>query len=84
MTHVPRASIADDHAGADAPAGAVTSSASPLEEPGTPSWYDADAVTFAADVDAAAPAWNRAWPPETRSLESHVRALVVEAQSGRR
>lgn len=79
MPHVPRASIAEAPAGI----GETAASAAPLEEPETRDWYDADAVTFAAAASDV-PARIRAWPPESRSLETHVRALVVAAQSGRR
>jgi hypothetical protein len=82
MPRVPRASIAEAPAGIGETTAAATS-AGPLEAE-TRDWYDADAVTFAAAAATEVPARIRAWPPESRVLETHVRALVVAAQSGRR
>ena len=84
MPHVSRASIADQEPGVGRSPVAAVPSGRPLEDPQTQSWYDADAVTFLAAEADDAPTLNRAWPPETRSIETHVRTLVVAARESAR
>ena len=82
MSQAPRASTGEHRleAGERRPLG-LPSGTVTVEE--RQSWYDADAVTFAAgdDVRPGRP-WQAAWPPETRSLETRVRELVVAARRG--